>query len=108
MSINHVNEREKKNPNDIDKVPVQTQELDWRIVVLECVPNSGADCEESDYYDANGDMQRMDAGHKPIDIEKQFRVFRIGRLNLKRAPRKKMLMNFLRILEAFKNKKESA
>jgi hypothetical protein len=102
--INKIEQREKENPNDIDEMPVQTDEVDWRAVLgretalhrLSDQPNQQA-C-------ADNHVQGVKPGHREVKREKQLRVgvgsHRGARLKVETQPWNVMLDEFFMILNA--------
>src|SRR5580658_522639 len=104
VPVNQIQQREKKNPNNIDEVPVQTDEVDRRAVfrrepALERLPNQPDQQARADDH-----VQGMQAGHCEIKREKQLRVrvggHRSARLEAKIQAGNVMLDKFLVVFDA--------
>src|SRR5437870_3202774 len=91
MPANEVKEREQEDPYDVDEMPVQTADLDRRVVLGgdRAAPRQP----QHDGHDAKpGDhVQRVKAGHQVVEREEDLRVLKIFRLESEAGARQMAL-----------------
>src|SRR3954466_14898649 len=74
MTVNQVQQREQENPNDIDEVPVEADELDGRVVLRRKTAAQGLLEEPEQQSGAYNHVQRVEAGHTEVERKEKLRV----------------------------------
>src|SRR3954447_131882 len=96
LLLHEVQNREEKNPDEIDEMPVKTDDLDpVRITLRLFRPHLRAGSEEiEEHDDAAENVQTVQAGHREVDGQEVVRL------------RKASFPELVRVLEAFRSQED--
>src|SRR5271157_4112402 len=118
MAADQIQQREQIDPDDIDQVPVQAGVFYGREVAGRVMPPPCEDSQHAKKSAANDHVQGMHAGHREIEGEKKLGFIRVDWnllavvikciCELERWTWHVMLLEFLRVLEAFDHEKGHA
>src|ERR1041385_5787077 len=96
-----VEKGKKKNPHDIDEVPVETGDLHRHVVAVFEVTASREQGEYRHEDDTHSDVNRMQPGHGKIEPEKNLGCSRVGLVPLEPDAWHQMINEVFVILQAF-------
>src|SRR5690348_14201904 len=72
MRSQQVQRRQQEDPDDIDKVPVEPQHVDGRVVLGGEMSAMGEHGDRQDSANSNDHVQGMKASHDPVQEQKQL------------------------------------
>src|ERR1044071_4494313 len=98
MPPDQIQQGKKKNPDDIDKVPVEPDQLDGRVVFDREHPTRRFDNQVNDKADADDHMDRVHSGHGEIKREENSGGPRQRRLKDEVIAGHEVLFEFLVVL----------
>jgi len=75
---NEVEQREEKNPDDVDKMPVETADVERRVVVCGEAAAGGHDDEDGENAEADDHVKGVQAGHKEIEDHEHLDLRLVG------------------------------
>src|ERR1700722_11460594 len=74
MSVDQIEQREQKNPHNIDEVPIQTHQIDRRTVFRRESTAERLLDQPNQKAGADNHVQRVKSGHRKVQREKELRV----------------------------------
>src|SRR5689334_23221932 len=83
MNVNQIQEGIKKDPNHVDKVPIQAADFHGIVIFRRVLAPVSLYEDHTDDCDANGQVNCVNAGHHEIEKEKNLRL-----LGMLAVPRK--------------------
>lgn len=108
MPANQIKQREKKDPNDIDEMPIQSNHFDWRIIagVVASFPGLGNQVNEQPR--ANHHVKRVHAGHTKIERKENANLVCKGSFEGKAGAGQQIVVYLVSIFKSFYHKKGGA
>src|SRR5262249_4456202 len=100
--------REQVNPDQIDQVPVEADQIDRCVILIRKFTAIGADGDPGEQEDSDENVESVQAGHHEIEREESPVAVAyvsggiancVGRLRMIPAWRKQVLFELVRILE---------
>src|SRR5262249_19770076 len=103
---NQIEEREQKNPHDIDEVPVQTGDLHRCVIGCREAIVPGSRRQHGENGDANNHVYGMHAGHGKIKTEKELDLLSVRSWEGKSSPRYQVILELMTVLDHLDAKKD--
>src|SRR5579871_3424115 len=71
-----VEQRKQKNPHNIDEMPVEPDDLNWREIVRREIIAPGAEHQPQQQAHADDHVNGVQSGHREVEEEINLRVFK--------------------------------
>src|ERR1041384_2045745 len=106
--VDQIEQRKEKNPDNINEVPVETRQLNRRVVNGRVSAPVGFNEDDADEHDADGQVDRMNARHRDVEEEEDLRLLRVRARVIERETGKLCVLIVVVILNSFDNHEDRA